>query len=288
MQSSTCGLLLLCSAASTALVPGGPSTIRRVKRAALPVTSSAAATEPTATGNPALDEICERATAAVTLSTGKGMESSGSGRPEWGTWCDTDLFKEARVALNNVSLETTTGEWPALWALVGGEAPSATLRIAGGQLTPGGAGGWDLLLRLFSAAGAPEERACNVKYEDGTLSLLKPLLGSMRISKFRTDGEVLCVPKELKGGSTGLGGKASDRAFLQLGGPPHEVVTARAQPAPPAPHTASRDHRSYSWAEMLQELLSRVPNASQNRVEPHQQRARPTCSISRSPRRRPS
>ena len=28
----------------------------------------------------------------VRESTGKGGESSGSGRPEWGTWADTDLF----------------------------------------------------------------------------------------------------------------------------------------------------------------------------------------------------
>ena len=220
-----CSLLLLLTGIA-AIVPGRPptTTLRHTHHRAALLIASAATTEPTATGNPALDDICERADAAVTLSTGAGMESSGSGRPEWGTWCDTDLFKDARVALNNVSLETTAGEWPALWTLAGGEAPTATLRIAGGQLTAGGAGGWDLLLHLFSARGAAEERAVNVKYEDGTLSLLKPLLGSMRISKFRTDGEVLGVPKELKGGSAGLGGKAADRAFLQLGGPPHEVT----------------------------------------------------------------
>jgi len=63
-----------------------------------------------------------------------------------------------------------------------------------------------------------------VKYADGTLALLKPLLGAVRVSKFRADGAVLGVPKELRGGSSGLGGRKADRAFLQLGGPLQEYL----------------------------------------------------------------
>ena len=76
---------------------------------------------------------------------------------------------------------------------------------------------FDVLLRLFaSPAGiSDEERCCEVKYVDGVLSLLLPVLGQLTISKLRADGDILGVPKSLKQG---------DRAFLQLGGPPQRYI----------------------------------------------------------------
>ena len=152
-----------------------------------------------------LGPLAAAATRAVEESTGKGGESSGQGRPEWGTWCDEDLFADVREALNRVALMTADGSWPQLWEVAGGEAANATLRIAGGPQ-------WDMLLRIYaSPAGVPDEqRASAVRHTDGVLALIKPLLGESVISKLRPSGEVLGVPKTLKKG---------DRAFLQLGGP---------------------------------------------------------------------
>ncbi|KAL1530398.1 hypothetical protein AB1Y20_001303 [Prymnesium parvum] len=167
--------------------------------------------------NPVLQRLERAASAAVDQSTGAGMESSGSGRAEWGTWCDEKLLRRARAALDDCAIDSRAGRWAALWEVAGGEAPSARLRVGGGER-------WDLVLHLFCARGEVEERACRVKYADGTLALLKPLLGAVRVSKFRADGAVLGVPKELRGGSSGLGGRKADRAFLQLGGPLQEYL----------------------------------------------------------------
>ena len=161
--------------------------------------------------HPALGPLVSAAGRAVSESTGAGEESSGSGRPEWGTWCDSDLFSDVRQALNRLELMTSEqGAWPKLWAVAGGEAPNATIRVAGGAQ-------FDVLLRLFaSPAGiSDEERCCEVKYVDGVLSLLLPVLGQLTISKLRADGDILGVPKSLKQG---------DRAFLQLGGPPQRYI----------------------------------------------------------------
>ena len=57
-----------------------------------------------------LGPLCEATEAACVRSTGQGMESSGSGRPEWGTWCDTELFAEAKSCLNRVALHTAEGD----------------------------------------------------------------------------------------------------------------------------------------------------------------------------------
>ena len=130
--------------------------------------------------------VSQSAARATTESTGAGGESSGSGRPEWGTWCDTDLFEDVRTALNRVALETKAdGAWPRMWAAAGGEAPNATLHVASGPL-------FEIVLRLYaSPAGVPEEQRCSaVRYADGALALLKPLLGQSVISKLRPSGEV--------------------------------------------------------------------------------------------------
>ena len=42
--------------------------------------------------HPVLAPLCHAAERAAAESTGIGGESSGQGRPEWGTWCDTDLY----------------------------------------------------------------------------------------------------------------------------------------------------------------------------------------------------
>ena len=155
--------------------------------------------------HPILGPLVTAATRAVEESTGAGGESSGSGRPEWGTWCDEVLFADVREALNRVAIQTADGSWPQLWDVVGGEAPNATMRVAGGAH-------WDMILRLYaSPAGVPEgQRSSDAKHSDGVLTLIKPLLGESIISKYRANGEVLGSPKKLKAG---------DRAFLQLGGP---------------------------------------------------------------------
>lgn len=166
---------------------------------------------PALASHPLLGPLAAAAACAVEESTGKGEESSGSGRVEWGTWCDTDKFDAVRDELNKLMLVASEdGIWPRLWQIAGGEAASATLRVAGGA-------NYDVLLRLFaSPAGSTEdERACTIKYEDGVLTLLKPLLGLSKVEKLRPSGELIGVPKELQGGAAGTKG----RAYLQLGGP---------------------------------------------------------------------
>ena len=106
-----------------------------------------------------LGPLAEAALRAVRDSTGKGEESSGSGRPEWGTWCDADLFEDVRTALNRITLFTADGtSWPRLWEVAGGEASNATLQIASDEH-------FDVVLRIFaSPAGLPNDaRMCSVR-----------------------------------------------------------------------------------------------------------------------------
>ena len=176
---------------------------------------------------PVLDPLAEAAERAVSDSTGAGEESSGTGRPEWGTWCDTDLFAETKACLNRVALHTAEGDaWGGLWEAVGGEAPSGTLRLAAGKQ-------WDLLLHIWSPAqsegaglgggegqdDALHGRALSAKHADGTLTLLRPLLGRVKISKLRASGEVFGSPRELQGGTATVGTAKADGAYLQIGGP---------------------------------------------------------------------
>ena len=181
--------------------------------------------------HPVLDRLAAAAETAVSDSTGAGEESSGTGRPEWGTWCDTELFAEARSCLNRVALHTAESDaWGGLWEAVGGEAPSGTLRLAAGKQ-------WDLLLHIWSPAqaeggiggGEGEDdalhgRALTAKHTDGTLCLLRPLLGRVKISKLRASGEVFGSPRELQGGTATVGTAKADGAYLQIGGPTAQYV----------------------------------------------------------------
>lgn len=162
--------------------------------------------------NAILGPLADAAEKAAELSTGKGTESSGTGRPEWGTWCDTDLFDGVRDLCNRVAFSSKEdGVWPGLWAVVGGEAAAGTIRLASGKQH-------DVLLHLFaSPAGVPaDDRNRQAKYADGVLTLLRPLVGSVRIEKLRPSGDIIGVPKDLK---AGLPTETSSRAFLQMGGP---------------------------------------------------------------------
>ena len=162
--------------------------------------------------NAILGPLADAAEKAAELSTGKGTESSGTGRPEWGTWCDTDLFDGVRDLCNRVAFSSKEdGVWPGLWAVIGGEAAAGTIRLASGKQH-------DVLLHLFaSPAGVPaDDRNRQAKYADGVLTLLRPLVGSVRIEKLRPSGDIIGVPKDLK---AGLPTETSSRAFLQMGGP---------------------------------------------------------------------
>ena len=210
--------LLLFVAPHGLLVPRMPLSRRSCLRCKDPVA---------ALPRPVLDPLAEAAEKAVTDSTGAGEESSGSGRPEWGTWCDSELFAEVKSCLNRVALHTAEGDaWGGLWEAVGGEAPSGTLRLAAGKQ-------WDLLLHIWSPAqvegaglggGEGEDdalhgRALSAKHADGTLCLLRPLLGRVKISKLRPSGEVFGSPRELQGGTATVGAAKADGAYLQIGGP---------------------------------------------------------------------
>ena len=162
--------------------------------------------------NVILGPLADAARRAAELSTGKGTESSGTGRPEWGTWCDTELFDEVRDLCNRVAFSSKEdGVWPGLWAIAGGEAAAGTIRLASGKQH-------DVLLHLFaSPAGVPaDDRNRQAKYADGVLTLLRPLVGSVRIEKLRPSGDTIGVPKDLR---AGLPKETSSRAFLQMGGP---------------------------------------------------------------------
>ena len=54
------------------------------------------------------DGAAAAAERAVSESDGSGGESSGSGRPEWGTWCDEELFAEVerRATTERVFVKT--------------------------------------------------------------------------------------------------------------------------------------------------------------------------------------
>lgn len=130
-------------------------------------------------------------------SSGEGGESSGIGRPEWGTWCDKQLFNSARDALEAVGITTSSDNgWGRLWEAAGGERPSATVRVGGGHQ-------WDVLLHLFSASsragdgGTRGPASIPARHTEGVLSLLKPVVGSVIISKRGANGDVLGSPRTL-------------------------------------------------------------------------------------------
>jgi hypothetical protein len=89
-----------------------------------------------------LAKACRAAKEAVEKSTGEGTESSGSGRYEWGTWCDEKLFADVRDAVEAVGLKGSPELWPALWKVVGGEKNAAKMLIAKGK-------DWYCYLHLF-------------------------------------------------------------------------------------------------------------------------------------------
>lgn len=145
---------------------------------------------------PVLSALFAAVQRAAAESSGVGGESSGSGRPEWGTWCDKELFGSARDALDAVGITTSSdGGWGRLWAAAGGERPSATVRVGGGRQ-------WDVLLHLFSAGsrardGTAAPASIGARHADGVLSLLKPVVGSVIISKRRPSGQVFGSPRTL-------------------------------------------------------------------------------------------
>lgn len=171
--------------------------------------------------HPVLAPLCHAAERAAAESTGIGGESSGQGRPEWGTWCDTDLYDVAREYMNRVGWSSQLDNcWPDLWEAAGGESPTSCLHVAGGEQ-------WDLLLHIFSPEAQPHERFCRWRQSEGALSLLRPLLGSILVSKLRPSGEALGTPRELTAsaayGQAWNGGTAkSSESLLQIGGPTHE------------------------------------------------------------------
>ena len=113
--------LLLLVAPHGLLVPRLPLSRRACLRCKDPVA---------ALPRPVLDPLAEAAEKAVTDSTGAGEESSGSGRPEWGTWCDSELFAEVKSCLNRVALHTAEGDaWGGLWEAVGGDTIRCSDRI---------------------------------------------------------------------------------------------------------------------------------------------------------------
>jgi len=135
------------------------------------------------------------------------LSSSHGTRPLPVRRCDTELFNLARDATDAVGLSTSKDNaWAALWERAGGERPCATLRVAGAEQ-------WDVLIHLFSSvkgAAAEEPAYVTACHCDGVLSLLKPLLGSVVISKRRL-GAVFGSPRALDA--------LSSRPLLQLGGP---------------------------------------------------------------------
>jgi hypothetical protein len=80
-----------------------------------------------------LAKACRAAKDAVEKSTGEGTESSGSGRYEWGTWCDEKLFSDVRDAVEAIGLKGSPELWPALWNVVGGEKHAAKMLVARGK-----------------------------------------------------------------------------------------------------------------------------------------------------------
>lgn len=173
---------------------------------------------------PVLAAVAAAAKDAVELSTGKGTESSGSGRFEWGTWIDIEKREKVREMTDDVQLRGGSEIWPKIWELVGGEQKNARVRIASGQ-------DWDMVLHVFYSDGKPtSELGYTVQHPTGSLVFLKPLLGTTKLQKMRKDRDGNLVPMGGAGTGTavsleglGFGGSATAPSQLLLGGPLQEL-----------------------------------------------------------------
>ena len=174
---------------------------------------------------PVLERVALAAKKAVEESTGEGTESSGQGRYEWGTWCDTALFAQLKEHINDVKLEGSSGLWETLWPLVGGEQGAASVVVAGGQ-------DWEMKLHVFMSNGAraeDEEPPFTDSFPTGSLVFLKPLLGITNLRKLRKIGsrmvplgDVMPLNGAAADGSA-FGGSQVGEYQLLLGGALHEM-----------------------------------------------------------------
>ena len=175
---------------------------------------------------PVLQRVAVSAKNAVTLATGEGTESSGKGRFEWGTWCDTTLFEAVKTSLNDVLLQGSPELWEELWPNVGGEQEAASIVVARGT-------DWEIKLHLFMARGSKPDDApppLTDSFPTGSLVFLKPLLGITDLRKMRKIGARM-VPLgdkiPLKGAAAdgdALGGSDVSDYQLLLGGAVHTMA----------------------------------------------------------------
>jgi hypothetical protein len=210
-------LSTLYGAAASALV-GQRAGLRH----ATPRRAAALATaEPPTSAHAALRDVAAAARAAIERCTGTGTESSGSGRVEWGTWMDDELRRDAIRALDAV-VPTADGEaaWAALTARFGPlDAAPVSLRVAGDEVGKR----WDVRLHLLPAQsaeppGQPGDCGRTVRPPTGTLTLLKPLYGTARVSKLRLNRDERLEP-------VGVGTDAKGCGFAQFGGGEAENTT---------------------------------------------------------------
>lgn len=182
----------------------------------------------------AFGPVVRAARAAIEECTGMGTESSGSGRIEWGTWLDADLRWAVTRALDDIVL-TADGEaaWAQLTERFGELDAPLSLRIAGDLVNKR----WDVLLHLLPAQspeppGRPGDVGRVVRPTTGTLTMLKPLLGTTRITKMRLNREDQLEPIGVSMDAVGLGygslggGGAAENTTVILGGL-HQHTTGR-------------------------------------------------------------
>lgn len=222
-RASQPSALVVCSA-EPARPAFGPVARARLRRAPSPRRAAPlCSVEP---AHAAFAPLVRAARAAIDECTGKGTESSGSGRVEWGTWLDANLRWAVTRALDDI-IVTTDGEaaWAQLTERFGTLDVPLSLRIAGDDIGKR----WDVLLHLLPAQspeppGHPGDVGRVVRPTTGTLTMLKPLLGTTRITKMRLNRadqlEPIGVSMEAVGlgyGSLG-GGVSAENTTVILGG----------------------------------------------------------------------
>ncbi|KAG8469348.1 hypothetical protein KFE25_007866 [Diacronema lutheri] len=215
------------------LRPHEPVRVARTPRASARAHSASAVRAAVGTSEPAhaaLGPVVRAARAAIDECTGRGTESSGTGRVEWGTWLDADLRWRAIDALDNVCV-ALDGEaaWARLCARYGAIDAPVSLRVAGDDEGKR----WDVLLHLLPAQsselpGQPGDLGRVVKPTTGTLTLLKPLLGTTRVTKLRLDRDDRLQPIGVATDAVGAGygslggsgarGAAAENTTVVLGG----------------------------------------------------------------------
>ena len=192
--------LLQALGLALSLTPHGGALVRHSRTRAAPLQSQRQLYDTTSMGtgdgadilpaaamdNPVLARVVRAANAAVTNPNLRGTEVGSRWVPEY-------LREEFRASVRGLRFDHAPGDgrFEALYAAAGRDAETP-LGLQGGARLARICGGrhWDLLVYLFPASASTPGPAAITQQPDGTIQLLKPLIGVWEHAIDKREGKV--------------------------------------------------------------------------------------------------